>query len=138
MTRLIATNGIAARAAATTLPRTTAHPSHMASSATYMGLRLNAYGPRRMRSFGVQSSATRSGRSRAWRIPVTITHTSTAKPAATGIRPRRFHDDVERGPRRDSAHGTSANTAGATTRNATGATATDALRDKKAGTRAIS
>jgi hypothetical protein len=74
------------------LPYSIAQPSHSASSATYIGCRVNAYGPLVSRSFGRQFNSTRSGSLAPCAKPKTMSQTRTAAPAAKGTSPDRFQN----------------------------------------------
>ncbi len=71
------------------LPKKSAQPSHSASSATYMGFRVNRYGPRVNRTEEVTPSLARLG---ACAMPRSKSHRRRMVAAPTGIRPSQFQN----------------------------------------------
>src|SRR5271154_2154488 len=71
------------------LPKNHAQPSHSPSSATYIGLRVNLYGPRTIKKEGFSPSLTFEG---VWGIAEAKIHMRRAAASATTIRPRRFQN----------------------------------------------
>src|SRR5579862_3874496 len=91
------------------LPKKMAEPSHSPSSATYIGLRVNRYGPRIIRKEGVSPRLTLVG---VWGIAEAKIHMRRAAASAITIRPTRFQIPGDpsahpyRGRSVERAHGT--------------------------------
>ena len=71
------------------LPKKSVQPSHSPSSATYMGFRVNRYGPLVNRTEEVTPSLTRLG---DCAMPRTKSHRRRMVPAPTGISPSQFQN----------------------------------------------